>query len=687
MTGGLIQLVSSGKQDGYLTYNPQITFFRKVYRRHTIFGIEFISVYPDQQPAYDNPGYDNKVSFIINNISDLISKCYIQIDIPPLSFTESPTVTKLKQTQLENYQKDIDKWNALYNNLKKYCTIEMLLYQNLNNLLQSINITLQTLKQNVIKFNAQYKKQKDALINLISDDVFNQIDLTGYILQLNLMIVSDTQENYDPQIEITISELLTNIQKFYDSMIKNLNYYYSNYVFDKKNYDTLNSSNVNFAWVEYLAQVYFTDVEIEIGGQVIEQYSAEQSFIYQQHHIKEEQRDIYNKMIGQIPDLISFNNNSKNGATLILPLNFWFCKDIGSSLPTVALANTNVAVNLKVNSLKKLLYFKDWEQEYANMLIVTTYKDQYVNNNLNFLTFTYDPNSTLITYNCSNINYQLLALKYPSLASPDKEDFLTTILNTYGVEVNGEYIMTLSQYITFKQLNTENLDILDPAHNNNYNQYYSLVPAPSLTLITESIYLDDLERNIFASTKLEYVVEIFQENIFNINNQIIFNAELSIDRPIKDLIWLTQPLLFMEGLSEYGKSYNTSFSFSQFFTNYFYSSYQISLNQIQIVKPGFNEMFFNQLQSYKYYNNSLPPGVFAYNFGLYPEEIQPSGTCNFSMLKGKVLNFTLDTDFLAEYFNKTLNPNQLGLQLKFLARGYNFFVVEKGMGKMVFSTN
>ena len=61
MTGGLIQLVSSGKQDGYLTYNPQITFFRKVYRRHTIFGIEFIVNLPDQQPAYDN-----RVSFILN---------------------------------------------------------------------------------------------------------------------------------------------------------------------------------------------------------------------------------------------------------------------------------------------------------------------------------------------------------------------------------------------------------------------------------------------------------------------------------------------------------------------------------------------------------------------------------------------------------------------------------------------
>lgn len=42
MGGGLIQLVSLGLQDEYLTGNPQITFFKTVYRRHTNFAIESI---------------------------------------------------------------------------------------------------------------------------------------------------------------------------------------------------------------------------------------------------------------------------------------------------------------------------------------------------------------------------------------------------------------------------------------------------------------------------------------------------------------------------------------------------------------------------------------------------------------------------------------------------------------------
>ena len=43
MGGGLMQLVAYGAQDIYLTGNPQITFFKVVYRRHTNFSMECIS--------------------------------------------------------------------------------------------------------------------------------------------------------------------------------------------------------------------------------------------------------------------------------------------------------------------------------------------------------------------------------------------------------------------------------------------------------------------------------------------------------------------------------------------------------------------------------------------------------------------------------------------------------------------
>jgi hypothetical protein len=682
MTGGLIQLVSSGKQDGYLTFNPQITFFKKIYRRHTIFGIEFLETAPDQQPEYNN-----RVTFILNNISDLISRCYVEITIPTLSFTESATVTNLKQNQLQNLQNQINKWSTLYTNLKNYCSIEILLYQNVTQLLESINITLNLLKQNVIKFNSKYKATKNSLQNLIVDNVFSQINLTGYILQLNLMIVSNDYTPYNTAIEININDLTKNINEYYNNMITNLKYYYSNYIYYTKQYNNLNNKNVPFAWNKNLAHIFFTDFEVEIGGQSIEKYSLEQSLIYQKHHLPAEQTANYDVMIGNTGNLSTFDNSTKVGQTLLIPLNFWFCKDIGCALPTVALANSNVSLNLKINTLKNLLYFEDLEQEYYNFLVVTVPKDITTQVTLNYSSLSLDINTQLITYHCTNITYGLLEINYPSLASVDGNDDLTEILNLYGKTVNNQRIMQLNEWLNFRRNYKKDQNVINPGANNNFIQYYSSVSKPQISLITESVYLDDIERNKFASVKLEYVVEIFQENIYDIENQGLVSGEFSIDRPVKELSWITQPKLFVNGFTEYGKTYITDFQFNQFLKNTYYNSLSITLNQQDIIKPIYDYNFFNHLQSYQYYNNSLPDGVYAYNFGLYPEENQPSGTANFTMFKGKLFNFVLNKNFLIEYFNTTFNPNQFGLTLTFMARSYNFLIVEKGMGRMVFANN
>ena len=40
MPGSLLQLVAKGSQDNYLTGNPQISFFKYVYKRHTNYSLE-----------------------------------------------------------------------------------------------------------------------------------------------------------------------------------------------------------------------------------------------------------------------------------------------------------------------------------------------------------------------------------------------------------------------------------------------------------------------------------------------------------------------------------------------------------------------------------------------------------------------------------------------------------------------
>ena len=73
MGGGLMQLVAYGAQDIYLTGNPQITFFKVVYRRHTNFAMESI-----EQTWNGTAGYGNTVSATISRNGDLVHKMHLE---------------------------------------------------------------------------------------------------------------------------------------------------------------------------------------------------------------------------------------------------------------------------------------------------------------------------------------------------------------------------------------------------------------------------------------------------------------------------------------------------------------------------------------------------------------------------------------------------------------------------------
>ena len=77
MSGGLMQLVAYGAQDVYLTGNPQITFFKVVYRRHTNFAMESV-----EQTFSGSPDFGKRVTATISRNGDLISRLYLQATLP-----------------------------------------------------------------------------------------------------------------------------------------------------------------------------------------------------------------------------------------------------------------------------------------------------------------------------------------------------------------------------------------------------------------------------------------------------------------------------------------------------------------------------------------------------------------------------------------------------------------------------
>jgi hypothetical protein len=79
MAGGLMQLVAYGAQDVYLTGNPQITFWKVTYRRHTNFAMESI-----EQTFNGQADFGRRVTCTISRNGDLAYRTYLQITLPEI---------------------------------------------------------------------------------------------------------------------------------------------------------------------------------------------------------------------------------------------------------------------------------------------------------------------------------------------------------------------------------------------------------------------------------------------------------------------------------------------------------------------------------------------------------------------------------------------------------------------------
>lgn len=120
MAGGLIQLVAVGVQDIYLIGNPQITFFKTVYKKYTNFAMESM-----QQAIEGRPDFGQQIEIAIQRKGDLIKDILIEVLLPILPqgyfWTNGIGNVLIKQADLEiggqlidrHYSEWLDIWHQL----------------------------------------------------------------------------------------------------------------------------------------------------------------------------------------------------------------------------------------------------------------------------------------------------------------------------------------------------------------------------------------------------------------------------------------------------------------------------------------------------------------------------------------------------------------------------------------------
>ncbi len=130
MAGGLMQLVAYGAQDVYLTGNPQITFWKVSYKRHTNFAMESI-----EQTFNGQADFGRRVTCTISRNGDLAYRTYLQVTLPEINqsmkgsnqdgvyarWLDFPGEQLISQVEIEIGGQRIDRqygdWMHIWNNL------------------------------------------------------------------------------------------------------------------------------------------------------------------------------------------------------------------------------------------------------------------------------------------------------------------------------------------------------------------------------------------------------------------------------------------------------------------------------------------------------------------------------------------------------------------------------------------
>ena len=114
-----MQLVAYGAQDIYLTGNPQITFFKVVYRRHTNFSMEAI----EQTWNGTSTGTSAaRCTATVSRNGDLVHRMYLEIDGTPGDNKANINATSITDVEIEIGGQRIDKQSGQWMNVWTHLT-------------------------------------------------------------------------------------------------------------------------------------------------------------------------------------------------------------------------------------------------------------------------------------------------------------------------------------------------------------------------------------------------------------------------------------------------------------------------------------------------------------------------------------------------------------------------------------
>jgi hypothetical protein len=364
MGGGLIQIATYSAQDIFLTGNPQVSFFKTVYRRYTNFAVETISL-PFEGT---NIGFGGTVTCPVDKCGDLLLHASLAVDVAAVTLPRpiaipDPTLDLLSQTlqtTQTNYQ-IMHAYVGLMLQLYRASVGQIQSYNNasVSNVQQTISSLLSTLDPNQTITNN--------FINLIAQDcpaanspLYSASNLST---ALNLLQATNniSAANLTAQFNLVIDTLMALENQYWDS------YRQAQIAYQQEtNLNSLNSgnsANAKFAWIKKLGHYLQEYIDLEIGGNRIDRQYGEWIQIWHELTGRWEQEEGYRALIGDVPEMTDFSPVPKPSRTIITPIPFWFNRDNGLSLPLICLNYYKIRFVVKFKQMQEVSY-----TNFANLL-------------------------------------------------------------------------------------------------------------------------------------------------------------------------------------------------------------------------------------------------------------------------------------------------------------------------------
>lgn len=412
------------------------------------------------------------------------------------------------------------------------------------------------------------------------------------------------------------------------------------------------------AWVHSLGNSMIKEISVDIGGKLIDRQYGEWLYIWSQ--VTNRQDLGLAKMVGDVPTLTEFSNG-KSGYELYIPLAFWFCRNTGMSLPLIALASSDVKINIMFRQFNECIRIGPTNSMEVLEDVVPfnpgDYIQQIINGQIIYGYFlNYDYLSKKIYYikiqnqNASNTSFQ--ALQEPTTS--------TGIINNITYQNNIPYRIYNSITGTYCTPTPNTVEMIEDI---------SLPFTPKFVnsfLYVNYVYLDTDERLKFARSNHEYLIEQVQFNqLLNVKSPNV-KQNLTINHPCKAHYWIVQ-LDSLVGSGTINDLYNYSTSPVRYPDGRYYgvnllNTANLSLNGRARFSTR-DYRYFNYAQPYQTHYRGPELGINEYAFSLNPEDHQPSASCNMSKIDfinmNMNLNNTVSTQNTCRIRTYTINYNVL----------------------------